>query len=117
MNSTFQLMTGSVGMRDLESLRRNIGGVDFSLRQLFGEGERNAAGSCANVRNTRLRHGAGERQYGFDHVFRFWTRNQHRWADDKVHAPEFLVASDVLCRDALYTLVESLIVAKLLVAT
>src|SRR2546423_14971873 len=109
MNSAFELMTSSVGTRDLESVRRNISGVDFGLRQLFGEGERNAAGACANIRNVRVRLRASERQYSFDHVLGFWTRNQYGWADDKVHVPEFLVPSDVLCGDILSSLVETLV--------
>ena len=116
MDSVFQLMASSVSTRDLESVRRNVSGVDFGLGQLFGEGEGNAAGAGTDVRDARICHHPGERQYGFYHVLGFWTRNQHGGADDKVHTPEFLVPGDVLRWDALYSLLESLIVARLLVA-
>src|SRR2546425_934572 len=114
MNSVPQLMASSVGTRDLEGVRRNIGGVDFGMGQLLGEGERNGAG--ADVRNARVRYCSGERQRGFDHVLGFWTRNKHGWADDKVHAPEFLMPGDVLRWNTLQALVEGLMVARLLVA-
>ena len=117
MNSAFQLMTSSVGARDLKSVRRNIGGVDFGLEQLFGEGERDAAGPRAHVRDTRIRHRSGEQQRGFDQVFGFRTRNKHGRADDEVHAPEFLMPGDVLRWNALRTLVEGLIVTRLLVVS
>jgi len=117
MNSAFQLMTSGVGACDLESARRNIGGVDFGLGQLFGEGERNAAGASANVCDLKICHGSGERQNGFDYVFGFWTRNKDSWADDEIHPPEFLVPRDVLRWNALRTLVEGLIEARLLVVS
>src|SRR5438132_7959616 len=117
MNSAFQLMTSGVGARDLESLRRDIGGVHFGLRQLFSERDCNAAGAGAHVHNARSCHSLNERQHSFDHVLSFWTRNKHSWSDDKIHPPEFLMPRDVLRWNALGTLVEGLIVTRFLVVS
>src|SRR6267378_2788621 len=115
MNSAFQLMTSGVGTCDLESVSRDIGGVDFGLGQLFGEDECNTAGASAHVCDLRICLGSGEGQNGFDHVLGFWTRNKHGRADNKVHAPEFLMPRNVLRRNPLRTLVEGLIVTRLLI--
>ena len=49
-----------------------------------------------------------------DHVLGFWPRDQHSRVDDQIHAPEFLMASDVLGRDASRALGQRRLVAGFL---
>jgi len=43
VNSAFELMARSIGMRDFECGRGNIGGVDFCVREFLGESQGDAA--------------------------------------------------------------------------
>ena len=49
VDAGFELMAGSVGTGDFEGSGGNVGGVDFCLREFFGEGEGNAARAGADV--------------------------------------------------------------------
>ena len=49
VDAGFELMAGSVGTGDFESGGGIVGGVDFCLREFFGEGEGNAARASADV--------------------------------------------------------------------
>src|SRR5579871_841641 len=110
-----------IGSSNFQRGGRNVGCVNLGVWQLFGKSQRNAARTGADVDDAQgLPFGArssylgfsgrgsrgGSRsvraqqfQRGFDQVFGFWPRNQNGWADDEVHAPKFLMPSNVLCRN------------------
>jgi len=48
-DAIFELMAGGVGAGDFEGDGGNVGGVDFCLREFFGQGEGDAAGAGADV--------------------------------------------------------------------
>ena len=54
-------------------------------------------------------------EHCLDQMLGFGTRYQYRWSDDEIHAPEFLVAGDVLGRYAAFALSQSLLVSALFV--
>ena len=139
LNATFELMAGSVGARDFECGGGDIGRVDFGLRQLFGQSQRDAARAGADVDNSaggilrpasdtrasavrgaeRRTPGAGRRgvqfQHSFDDMLGLGAWNQNRRRDDEIHAPEFLVASDVLRGNAVGALSECGVVSSFLI--
>ena len=49
VDAGFELLAGGVGPGDFEGRGGNVGGVDFCLREFFGEGEGNAARAGADV--------------------------------------------------------------------
>src|SRR3954467_15182317 len=95
-------MSGSIGARDFESGRGDIGRMDFSLGQLLGKRETDAAGSGSHIGNSELWRGFSSKvrlcqsENCFDDVLRLGSWNQHRRRNDEVHAPEFLVSGNVL---------------------
>jgi len=116
LDALLELMAGSVGASDFERSSRYISRVNFGAGKLFGQGQRDATGAGTNIYNPDLGprasdFGRGTRgcyrglksevrrpqfEYCFDHVLGLWAWNEHRWGDNKVHAPEFLVSGDVL---------------------
>src|SRR6266566_4040263 len=57
LNSIFELMPGCIRAGDFKRSRRNIGGVNFGVGQLFGEGKRDAAGTGAHVNDSHAGQG------------------------------------------------------------
>jgi hypothetical protein len=55
---------------------------------------------------------AGKRQYSFDQVLGFRSRNQHRGTDQQIQSPELLVTGNVLRRHSAGALVHRLAVAR-----
>ena len=51
LDSRIKLMPGGVSAGDFKSRRRDVDSVDFGLRQLFGQGQRDAARASAHVGN------------------------------------------------------------------
>ena len=98
-----------------------------ACRQFFGESQRDAAGAGADVGDAQRAGGRGlalslpkryplyKLEHGFDHVLGLRARNQDRGRDDEIHAPEFLMAGDVLRWNAAGALGERSIVASLFV--
>src|SRR5438552_14778407 len=57
LNSIFELMPGCIRAGDFKRSRRNIGGVNFGVGQLFSEGKRDAAGTGAHVNDSHAGRG------------------------------------------------------------
>src|SRR6266704_3813042 len=57
LNSIFELVAGSVRAGDFQGSRRNIGGVNSGVGQLFSEGKRDAAGTGAHVNDSHAGRG------------------------------------------------------------
>src|SRR5579872_2696846 len=93
--------------------------MNFGFRQLFRQCQGYTARAGADIDNAEV----GERglpprttQHRFYYMLGFRTRNQHRPGDDKIHAPELLVAGDVLRGNALRTLGEGIVVTSFLLS-
>ncbi len=54
MNAALDPVTSRVGASDLEGCGGDVRRMNFSLREFFGEGERDAAGAGADVDDTAL---------------------------------------------------------------
>ena len=104
-----------IGARDFQRVGGNFRGVNFGLRQLGGERQRNTAGAGADVDDSWLRDVQANLEHGFDQVLGFRARDQDSRADDEVQSPEFLVAGDVLRGNAASALLEGFVVASLFV--
>ncbi len=124
MSPVFELVAGSVGASDFERGGGNVGRVNLGPGQLFGKGQSDAARAGADVHDPRKRGGlqwrpgvlsrlTNEAQHSLNDVLGFRPRDEHGGRNDEVHAPEFLVPGDVLRRDTLGALGESLLVAGL----
>src|SRR6185369_17560365 len=116
-DASFELKTGSVGAGDLQSRGRNIGSVDLGARQFFGQRQRYAARTGADIGDAEQSGGQGRpphtSEHRLDYVFGLRTRNEHVRRNDEVHAPEFLMSGDVLRGHAAFALVQGVVVAAL----
>ncbi len=95
-NAAIEPVTSGVSVGDLESRWGNVSRVNLSLREFLGKSEGNAAGAGADVHNAGLLDRTNQGQYGLDDVLGLGAGNEHGGRNDKVHAPEFLMAGDVL---------------------
>jgi len=102
-------MVGGVAVRYFEGGGGNIRGGDARAGKFVRQCYRNAAGACAYIgdamRGIALRRRVAgcdcqALQDDFDYVFGFWTRDQDIGCDFEVQTPEFLMAGEVLRRDA-----------------
>ncbi len=126
LNTRFELMAGGVGTGDFECGGRDVSGVDFSLGQFLSKSSSDAARARAHVNDAEVAcvgrapwpasplH-TGEFEHGLDHMLGLGTRNQDRGRHDEIHAPEFLMARDVLSGDATGAFCERLFVTVLLI--
>ncbi len=94
--------------------------MDLGVRKFFSESESNASGSRTYVDDVNRDSGRpasiiliSQLQHGFDDVLSFGAGYEHCARHDEVHAPEFLVSSDVLCRDAAGALAQRILQASL----
>ena len=91
------------------------------MRQFFGQGQSDAAGTGADINDSQEVGGRGRPphtdafQHGFDHVLGFRAGNEHGWRHDKVHAPEFLVAGNVLGGHAAFAFGQGVVIPILFV--
>src|SRR5580692_3103725 len=121
MNAVFELVAGRIDMGHFESSCGNVGRMDFGLGEFFGESHCDTARSRADVYDANWA-GRGRPasvvflnhfQDGFNYVLSFWTGNEYCGSDDEVHAPEFLVAGNVLCGHSAGALLERFLIAGL----
>src|SRR5579859_4509473 len=108
LNAIRGLVACCIALGDGESRGGNIGCDNSRARKLFGKGDGNATGASADVNDVQSI--AGERSFSaganfsygqaiecdFDDMLGFGAGNQHLGSDFKLHAPEFLLAGDVL---------------------
>ena len=109
-NSLLDAEPGGVAAGGFEGLWRLVEGVDAGAGQLFSERHGDAAGAGPDVGDVQFgskrKVGAGEGERRLHDLLGFRTRNQDRGVDEKVEAPEFLVAGDVLRRLAVEALAQ-----------
>lgn len=119
LDAALELMAGGVGAGDFQGVGRNVGSVNLRVGQVFRECQGDATGARAYIDDARCgRQTSGLRgakfQDSFDHMLSFRARDQDCGSDDEIHAPELLVACDVLRGDAFRALRQSFVVTGLL---
>ena len=95
-HSLFQLQPDGIGARNFQRLGREIDGINFGVRQLVRQCQRDASRTCADIHQLGTLDSARQLQHRFNQMLGLGTRNQHRRRDHEIQAPEFLVPGDVL---------------------
>jgi hypothetical protein len=108
IDSRGNVVARGVAARDFERGGGNIRGDDARGGQFVRERDGDAAGAGAHIGDAKSslrrvdRHPADPQAFerDFDHVLGFRARNQHIGRDFEIQPPEFLMAGEVLRRDA-----------------
>ena len=111
VNTPFKLMASGIRLCNFENSGRNVSGVYLRIGQLPCQCERNGSGTRANVDDSGIVHFLSKWHHGFNQMLGLRPGNKDGGSDNQVHSPEFLVPGDVLRRDTVSPLRESLVVA------